>query len=85
MRCRGGRPGPSSTSSRAASRGSIGRWEGMLFLFYYVAYTIYVVLAAQQHDALTTYTTAMSTFVIPLTAVTLLILGWQALRANRGR
>ena len=30
---------------------TIARWEGGLFLGYYVAYTAYLVLAAQQHDA----------------------------------
>jgi cation:H+ antiporter len=29
----------------------IARWEGGLFLGYYVAYTAYLILAAQQHDA----------------------------------
>ena len=30
----------------------IKRWEGALFLGYYVAYVIYLVLAATEHDAL---------------------------------
>ena len=30
----------------------IARWEGVLFLGYYAAYTAYLVLAAQHHDAL---------------------------------
>ena len=30
----------------------IERWEGWLFLFYYVAYTAYLILDAAQHDAL---------------------------------
>ena len=58
----------------------IQRWEGGLFLFYYVAYTAYVVLAAQRHDALDTYATAMQTFVIPLTVLTLVIVSWQSWR-----
>ncbi len=52
---------------------SIERWEGAVFLFYYVAYTLYVVLAAQHHDALDAFSAAMLWFVLPLTALTLVI------------
>jgi cation:H+ antiporter len=51
----------------------IARWEGGLFLGYYVAYTAYLLLAAQQHDALPAFSGAMLSFVIPLTVVTLLV------------
>lgn len=60
----------------------ITRWNGALFLFYYIAYTAYLILAAMQHDALHTYGTAMLWFVIPLTAITLLVL---AVRYHRNR
>jgi len=49
----------------------IARWEGAVFVLYYVAYVAYLILAAQQHDALRTYTLAMTGFVLPLTVVTL--------------
>ncbi|MFG6416430.1 calcium/sodium antiporter [Roseateles sp. DC23W] len=49
----------------------IARWEGGVFLGYYVAYVAYLILAAQQHDALQAYSAAMLSFVIPLTVVTL--------------
>lgn len=52
----------------------IARWEGGLFFAYYLAYTTYVVMAALQHAALDLYGTAMLGFVLPLTAVTLLVL-----------
>jgi cation:H+ antiporter len=48
----------------------IARWEGAVFVAYYVFYVTYLVLAAEQHEALTTVTTAMVYFVIPLTVVT---------------
>lgn len=60
-----------------ASGSRIARWEGGLFLSYYVAYTLYLVLAAQQHDALPAFSIAMELFVLPLTAITLLIIGWR--------
>jgi cation:H+ antiporter len=62
---------------------SIARWEGALFLGYYVAYTTYLVLAATQHDALPAFSTAMLVAVLPLTAVTLIVLGSKALLDSR--
>lgn len=51
----------------------IARWEGVLFLAYYAAYTAYLVMAAQQHAALTAFSNTMLSFVIPLTLVTLMV------------
>jgi len=61
-----------------ASGATIARWEGALFLFYYAAYTAYLVLAAQQHDALPVFSAVMQVFVLPLTGVTLAVVGWRA-------
>jgi len=61
----------------------IARWEGALFLAYYVAYTIYVILDATQHDALPAYSTMLLGFAVPLTAVTLGLLAVRAWRAGR--
>jgi cation:H+ antiporter len=66
-----------------AARHLIARWEGALFLAYYVAYTLYVVLHSQQHDALPLFSQVMGLFVLPLTAVTLALLGARAWRAPR--
>ncbi|HRH86994.1 MAG TPA: calcium/sodium antiporter [Rubrivivax sp.] len=52
----------------------IARWEGALFLLYYAAYVIYLILAAQQHDALQAYSGVMMGFVVPLTVVTLVVM-----------
>ena len=51
--------------------GSITRWEGALFVAYYVAYTTYLILASQQHDHLDEYSAAMLYVALPLTALTL--------------
>ena len=48
--------------------GMISRQEAILFLAYYVAYTLYIVLAASQHDTLPVFSSVMLYFVIPLTA-----------------
>ena len=51
----------------------IARWEGGVFLGYYVAYVTYLILAAQQHDALQAFSGLMLGFVVPLTLVTLVV------------
>ena len=66
------------------ARGSvIPRWEGALFLLYYAAYTIYLVLDATKHEAKDGYATVMLEFVLPLTAVTLSVLAFRVLRNRR--
>ena len=51
----------------------IARWEGGVFLAYYVAYVTYLILASQQHAALQTFSGVMLGFVVPLTVVTLVV------------
>lgn len=63
----------------------IARWEGGLFLGYYVAYTAYLVLAATNHDALPLFSSMMMTFVLPLTLITLVVLGVRAFMQQRPR
>lgn len=50
----------------------IARWEGGVFLGYYMAYTAYLILASQQHDALPAFSSVMLGFVVPITIVTLI-------------
>jgi cation:H+ antiporter len=61
----------------------IARWEGALFLGFYIAYTAYLILAAQSHDALGTYGLVMATVVLPLTALTLAVVTVREWRARR--
>jgi cation:H+ antiporter len=61
----------------------IARWEGALFLAYYLAYVTYLVLYAQDHDALDEYTLVMTTVVIPLTALTLAAVLWREIKRWR--
>ncbi len=58
----------------------LDRWEGALFIAYYGAYLLYLVLAATRHDALRVYNWVMAGFVLPLTVITLLVLAWRSLR-----
>lgn len=49
----------------------IKRWEGSVFVTFYVFYVVYLFLHASQHDALDEYTFAMRWFVLPILAVML--------------
>lgn len=61
----------------------IARWEGAVFLGYYVAYVAYLVLAAQKHDAIGAFSGAMLSFVLPLTVITLVAVGLRKPVASR--
>lgn len=60
----------------------IDRWEGLMFLAYYGAYTVYLILDASQHEGLGTFSHILGFFVIPLTIVTLGTVTWRAWRRN---
>ncbi|SHF55026.1 cation:H+ antiporter [Fodinibius roseus] len=64
------------------TRGVISRWEGALFLGYYFAYTLYLVFNATQHDLLSVFNNVMLYFVIPITAVTIIVIVFQEFRKN---
>ncbi|MFO1377674.1 MAG: calcium/sodium antiporter [Steroidobacteraceae bacterium] len=51
----------------------IARWEGAVFVGYYVAYVAFLILGANQHDALGPFSTVMLSFVVPLTVITLVV------------
>jgi cation:H+ antiporter len=58
----------------------IARWEGAMFLAYYVSYVTYLVLDATGHHALPTFSLVMGAFVLPLTVVTLLVVVVRSIR-----
>jgi cation:H+ antiporter len=60
-----------------ASGHVIARWEGALFLSYYGAYILYLVLDAADHDAVSVFNVVMLVFALPLTAITLAVVGWR--------
>ncbi|MCE5249664.1 calcium/sodium antiporter [bacterium] len=60
----------------------IARWEGALFLGYYGAYTLYLIMASSHHNALPVFNSVMMMFVIPLTV---LVLGGSLLQSFRGQ
>ncbi|MBL8738604.1 MAG: calcium/sodium antiporter [Planctomycetes bacterium] len=62
---------------------TIPRWEGALFLLYYAAYTVYLVLDAKQHESRHDYGRIMLQFVIPLTVLTMAVVAFRVLRGRK--
>ena len=60
----------------------IDRWEGGLFLGYYVAYTAYLILSATGHETASLLRTAMIWFVLPLTGITLAVVTFRPHQAQ---
>ena len=60
----------------------IDRWEGGLFVAYYLAYLSYLLLATQQHELAQPFGLVMLYFVVPLTVLTLVILTVRYLRQS---
>jgi cation:H+ antiporter len=60
----------------------IARWEGLLFVAYYIAYTAALVLLAVDGEVQPTFRLVMLGFVIPLTAITLLVIAVRSLRGH---
>ena len=63
---------------------SINRWEGALFVAYYVAYTLYLVLTSTGRPFAETFGDAMLGYALPLTAITLLVIAGRAWKTQRG-
>lgn len=61
----------------------LARWEGVLFVLLYIAYILYLVLASTQHDAANGFTTVMLWFVLPLVAITLVVVTSYEMRIRR--
>lgn len=61
----------------------IARWEGWVFLGYYAAYTVYLILKATEHEALDEFAVALWGFLIPLTVLTIGVGVVRQVRRNR--
>jgi cation:H+ antiporter len=61
----------------------ITRWEGLLFLGYYLAYALYLYLNATNHASLDAFNIVMIIFVVPLTVLGLSFSALRAIRINR--
>ncbi|HZJ91918.1 MAG TPA: calcium/sodium antiporter [Thiopseudomonas sp.] len=63
---------------------SINRWEGALFLGYYIAYTAYLIMQSNGESFASTFADAMLGYVVPLTAITVFVIAARAWRIQRG-
>jgi cation:H+ antiporter len=52
----------------------ISRFNGASFLFFYVAYVVYLIFTATNHEAVGTLRTAMLYFILPITVLTLAVI-----------
>jgi len=62
---------------------AVARWEGVLFVAYYAAYVTYLLLDAEDHDALPAFSGALVWFLLPLTAATLVVLSSNEVRRRQ--
>ena len=62
---------------------SLLRWEGILFLAYYVAYLAYLVLDSGDHALRDSYTVAMLGFMLPLSLITVIVISVRSRRRER--
>jgi cation:H+ antiporter len=63
----------------------VARWEAALFTLYYVAYGAYLLLDSTAHDALPGFSVAMLGFVMPITALTLIVFATFEAGVRKGR
>ncbi len=60
----------------------LNRWEGLLFLGYYLAYLAFLALDAAEHDATDDFARYMFGIVIPLTVITIATVVFRQVRAR---
>ena len=63
----------------------IVRWEGLIFLLAYVAYTAYLILDAYDHDGLHSFRSMLQYFALPMAAIMVTSSAVKALRRREGR
>jgi cation:H+ antiporter len=62
---------------------TISRWEGIVFVAYYVAYTVYLILTSTEHALLPQFQFFMFWFVAPLTLLTLAVSAYREFSGRR--
>lgn len=62
---------------------ALQRWEGWIFLVYYAAYIVWLVLDSGDHGVREEYAVALLGFVIPLTVLTFVVIARRERRSDR--
>lgn len=57
--------------------GRVPRWVGIMFVGYYITYTVYLVLHTNQHTALPTFKLVVGNIALPVTVILLMIMTMQ--------
>lgn len=57
--------------------GRVPRWVGLMFVGYYITYTIYLVLHTNQHTALPTFNLVVGNIALPVTVILLMVMTMQ--------
>ena len=60
------------------------RWQGAVFLSYYVGYLVWLGLDAAEHDLQSAFSSLMLYFAVPLTALTVIVVAYRAIGQRRG-
>ncbi|MCU0757202.1 MAG: calcium/sodium antiporter [Xanthomonadales bacterium] len=61
----------------------LSRWEGGVFFGMYIAYTSYLILYARQHAVLDEFSAVMTWAVLPLVALTIIVVALRELKERR--
>ncbi|MGV2827344.1 calcium/sodium antiporter [Myxosarcina sp. GI1(2024)] len=61
----------------------LDRWEGLMFVLYYLAYISYLIMDATNYEGLPVYRTVMLAFVIPITVITLVTIAIRERHSRR--
>jgi cation:H+ antiporter len=62
----------------------IARWEGGLFLSFYVLYVAYLIASARHQDLDEQFWFAIGAFLAPITIVTLFVFAWRQRQQSQG-
>lgn len=65
------------------SRREVARWEGVLFILYYVAYTAYLILDANDHANARDFRNVMLYIIVPITALAIVVVAVRDFMRNR--
>lgn len=61
----------------------INRWEGLMFMGYYAAYTTYLILHSSGESFASTFGDAVLWYALPLTSITVLVIAGRAWRQQQ--
>lgn len=61
----------------------VSRWEGLMLLVYYIAYTLYLIMKTTDHDSTVMYGAALKYVIVPLTILGLTMIMLRSRQSKR--